>query len=127
MRFKGKGIVWDPERNCALCQFQNGELHTTDKRTIQFLQKHGFEHEFEEGDIEEEEEPDDENDGTDQEDKSDGADNQEDGTDEGKEKPDEKTEVPSNDQLKALLDQKGIKYDKRANKETLTKLLQGAE
>lgn len=38
-----------------------------------------------------------------------------------------KVTVPSNDELKAILDAKGIEYDKKANKETLLKLLEGAE
>lgn len=33
----------------------------------------------------------------------------------------------TNKELKALLDEKGIEYDARANKETLIKLLEGAE
>lgn len=33
----------------------------------------------------------------------------------------------TNKELKALLDGKGIEYDARANKETLIKLLEGAE
>jgi hypothetical protein len=33
----------------------------------------------------------------------------------------------SNDKLKALLDERGIEYDARANKATLIKLLEGAE
>jgi len=33
----------------------------------------------------------------------------------------------TNKELKALLDEKGIEYDAKANKETLTKLLKGAE
>jgi hypothetical protein len=33
----------------------------------------------------------------------------------------------TNKEIKALLDAKGIEYDKRANKETLLKLLEGAE
>lgn len=32
-----------------------------------------------------------------------------------------------NEDLKAKLDDKGVKYDARANKETLIKLLEGAE
>lgn len=46
----------------------------------------------------------------------------------------EKTEVEQtdlsklkNDELKALLDEKGIEYDTKANKETLIELLEGAE
>lgn len=33
----------------------------------------------------------------------------------------------TNKEIKAILDQKGIKYDARANKETLIRLLEGAE
>ena len=33
----------------------------------------------------------------------------------------------TNKELKALLDEKGIEYDAKANKETLIKLLEGAE
>ncbi len=33
----------------------------------------------------------------------------------------------TNKELKALLDQKGIGYEQKANKETLIKLLEGAE
>lgn len=41
----------------------------------------------------------------------------------------EETGVPTltNKELKALLDEKGIEYDTKANKETLIKLLEGAE
>ncbi|MDF2907469.1 MAG: HeH/LEM domain [Herbinix sp.] len=35
--------------------------------------------------------------------------------------------VLTNKEIKALLDEKGIEYDARANKETLLKLLEGAE
>ncbi len=38
-----------------------------------------------------------------------------------------KSAVQTNDELKALLDAKGIAFDKKANKETLLKLLEGAE
>lgn len=37
------------------------------------------------------------------------------------------TPTLTNKELKALLDAKGIEYDARANKETLLKLLEGAE
>lgn len=33
----------------------------------------------------------------------------------------------TNKELKAMLDEKGIEYDARANKDTLIKLLEGAE
>ena len=37
------------------------------------------------------------------------------------------TPTLTNKELKALLDEKGIEYDAKANKETLIKLLEGAE
>ncbi len=44
-------------------------------------------------------------------------------------KQQKETENPvlTNAELRALLDEKGIEYDARANKETLIKLLEGAE
>lgn len=96
MKFKGNGIVWDAEKDCALCIFQDGELHTKDKRVIQILQSHDFEYEAEDDD----EEDDDQDTGH---------------------------KAPSNAELKAMLDQKGIKYNNNDNKNTLLKLLEGAE
>ncbi|MFA9376235.1 MAG: hypothetical protein ACERKZ_05700 [Lachnotalea sp.] len=45
-------------------------------------------------------------------------------------KKDETKTAPTeltNKQIKALLDEKGVEYDARANKETLIKMLEGAE
>lgn len=39
----------------------------------------------------------------------------------------EKKTVPTNKELMAMLDAKGIEYGPQANKETLLKLLEGAE
>lgn len=39
----------------------------------------------------------------------------------------EKKNVPTNKEIIAMLEAKGIEYDPRANKETLLKLLEGAE
>jgi hypothetical protein len=101
MLFRGNGMVWDPEKNCVLCTFKDGELHTKDKRVKEFLQDHDFEYEEEDGDLDED--------------------------DQEEHKDDDKSTVLSNNQIKELLDKKGIEYDKKANKETLLKLLEGAE
>jgi hypothetical protein len=39
MVFKGNGIVWDKERNKALCEFKNGVFETEDERTIKLLKE----------------------------------------------------------------------------------------
>ena len=39
----------------------------------------------------------------------------------------EETHVLTNKEMMAILDEKGIEYDKKANKTELTKLLEGAE
>ena len=41
--YKGNGIVWDAEKNKPLCKFEKGELHTTDQRTKDILDKLGYE------------------------------------------------------------------------------------
>ena len=38
MKFYGNGIVWDKEKNRALCQFEKGELETEDERIISILE-----------------------------------------------------------------------------------------
>ena len=45
MKFYGRGIVWDKENKKALCEFTNGELETTDERTIILLSEAGFQKE----------------------------------------------------------------------------------
>lgn len=45
MKFKGSGIVWDAERNCILCKFENGELVTEDVRVIEILQENNYAYE----------------------------------------------------------------------------------
>ena len=43
MKFFGKNeIIWDKENSQALCRFENGELETTDKRTISILKELGY-------------------------------------------------------------------------------------
>lgn len=42
MRFYGRGVVWDPEKNKVLCRFVNGQYETTSKRTIDILTKAGY-------------------------------------------------------------------------------------
>lgn len=48
MKFYGRGIVWDAERNKPLCTFdRNGELEVSDERTCRLLVKHGYRHDDE--------------------------------------------------------------------------------
>jgi len=43
MKFYGKGLVWDPERQKMLCEFdKNGELIVEDDRTIKLLLSWGY-------------------------------------------------------------------------------------
>ncbi|UMZ35557.1 hypothetical protein [Priestia megaterium] len=42
MRFEGRGVVWDPKANKALCRFKDGFIETTDKRVIEGLKKAGY-------------------------------------------------------------------------------------
>ncbi|WP_411501377.1 Rho termination factor N-terminal domain-containing protein [Bacillus thuringiensis] len=44
MKFYGHGIVWDKEKNTALCTFIDGEFETSDKRTIGLLSDLGYKH-----------------------------------------------------------------------------------
>lgn len=101
MIFKGNGIIWDAEKDRALCNFQDGEFHTKDKRVMQLLQDYGLEYEYENGD-EEVEESEDDSLGTDH-------------------------KTPSIAELKAMLNEKGIRYNNDDNKKTLLNLLEGAE
>jgi hypothetical protein len=43
MKFKGTGIVWDPEKNKQLGKFENGILETKVKREQAILTKLGYE------------------------------------------------------------------------------------
>lgn len=43
MKFYGHGIVWDKDNNKSLCEFENGEYETNDKREITLLTELGFE------------------------------------------------------------------------------------
>ena len=43
MKFFGNGIVWDAEKERALCTFEKGEHETVDKRTADILIGLGFE------------------------------------------------------------------------------------
>ena len=45
MKFKGNGIIWDADKNCALCKFKDGELVTENDRVIKILSENGFEFE----------------------------------------------------------------------------------
>lgn len=51
MKFYGHGIVWDKEKNTALCTFIDGELETADKRTIGLLSDLGYKHDEVEQDL----------------------------------------------------------------------------
>lgn len=42
IRFSGKGIVWDAERNKTLCELNNGPYTTSDEREIAVLRSGGF-------------------------------------------------------------------------------------
>lgn len=42
MKFYGNTTVWDADNDCILCQFENGELETSDKRVIEKLLKGGY-------------------------------------------------------------------------------------
>ena len=43
MKFYGKGLVWDPEQQKMLCEFdKNGELIVEDERTIKLLLSWGY-------------------------------------------------------------------------------------
>jgi hypothetical protein len=45
MRFFGKGVVWDSEKNKRLCKFLNGSFKTEDERIIKKLIDLGYEYE----------------------------------------------------------------------------------
>ena len=47
INFKGHGIVWDAEKNCVLCKFENGEFNTEDARVAERLINAGYEFEGE--------------------------------------------------------------------------------
>ncbi|MEI5869230.1 Rho termination factor N-terminal domain-containing protein [Bacillus albus] len=51
MKFYGHGIVWDKEKNTALCTFIDGEFETSDKRTIGLLSDLGYKHDEVEQDL----------------------------------------------------------------------------
>ncbi|EEL78644.1 hypothetical protein bcere0028_57550 [Bacillus cereus AH1271] len=51
MKFYGHGIVWDKEKNTALCAFNDGEFETADKRTIGLLSDLGYKHDEVEQDL----------------------------------------------------------------------------
>lgn len=42
MKFYGNGLVWDKERNKALCKFTSGEFITDDTNIIEKLKKLNF-------------------------------------------------------------------------------------
>jgi len=44
MKFYGTGIVWNPDKEKALCQFVKGELDTEDKDIIEKLVELGYKH-----------------------------------------------------------------------------------
>lgn len=50
-KFYGHGIVWDKEKNTALCTFIDGEYEATDKRTIGLLSGLGYKHDEVEQDL----------------------------------------------------------------------------
>ncbi|CAM3729978.1 hypothetical protein [Mesobacillus zeae] len=55
MKFKGAGLVWNPETNTLLGKFEDGVLETKDKKEQKLLKKLGFEVcEGEEKEVEEE-------------------------------------------------------------------------
>lgn len=45
MKFYGTGIVWNPDKEKALCQFVKGELDTEDAEIINKLIELGYKHE----------------------------------------------------------------------------------
>lgn len=47
MRFYGRGVAWDGERNKALAGFVGGVYETDDPRTIRILKERGYQHEEE--------------------------------------------------------------------------------
>ena len=47
MKFYGNGIVWDKERNKALCTFKNGEFETKEDRVKDILLDLGYKHDGE--------------------------------------------------------------------------------
>lgn len=51
MKFYGHGVVWDKEKNTALCTFIDGEFETADKRTIGLLSDLGYKHDGVEQDL----------------------------------------------------------------------------
>ena len=47
MKFYGNGIVWDKERNKALCTFKDGEFETKEDRVKDILLHLGYKHDGE--------------------------------------------------------------------------------
>ena len=47
MKFYGNGIVWDKERNKALCTFKDGEFETKEARVKDILLDLGYKHDGE--------------------------------------------------------------------------------
>ena len=47
MKFYGNGIVWDKERNKALCTFKDGEFETKEDRVKDILLDLGYKHDGE--------------------------------------------------------------------------------
>jgi len=47
VKFYGNGIVWDKERNKALCTFKNGEFETKEDRVKDILLDLGYKHDGE--------------------------------------------------------------------------------
>lgn len=97
MKFYGNGIEWDALKDKPLCEFQDGVYETEDYDIATRLIETGFRYE---GELPTppEKHP---------------SDSQEDISD------------LTNEQLKELLDAKGIEYKARANKQELLELLQG--
>jgi len=52
MKFYGVGIVWNPQADKALCQFEKGELDTEDTEIIEKLISLGYKHDGAEPKIE---------------------------------------------------------------------------
>ena len=102
MKFYGNGILWNPKADKPLCIFENGEFETDEPEKVGLLVSAGYKYD---GELEESfTSP--ENDET---------------------QPEEIFDYSemSNEQLKQLLDSKGIEYKARATKSDLLELLQG--
>ena len=99
MKFYGNGIEWDSLRDKPLCEFQDGVYETEDYDVANRLIESGFRYEGELPAVPGQNSVD---------------------------PPNDASEM-TNEQLKGLLDAKGIEYKARATKAELIQLLGGAE